>query len=153
MVAQMMPNPNRRWQIPLAMGDILSVATLVLFLLLSACQDAPQRAVEISSVEALQRLAKGYETVSASMDSNPKQLPPDERRRFVEFVFKEAGYSYELSLQALAEAELDAFDQQQKDLAELLFFPHRGLSSRQSLSAIYSRDELAQVLKIQTYFK
>ncbi len=89
---------------------------------------------------ALERLADAYRATLQVFPAAPSNLPPAERLRFVRQVFREAGYDYDASLIALA-AHGDVEDADQRDLADLLLLPTRGLSN-ESLATLYHGEGL-----------
>lgn len=122
---------------------------LLAALALAGCSDGEPTAAPRGDSATLGKLAASYERVSSQFDSNPHQLPLKERKRFVEFVFRDAGYSYAATLKALARDASDSkpFDQQRRDLAELLILPHQGQSPGDA--GIYSQEQLRDIEAIQ----
>lgn len=124
------------------------------FVTLVSCTDGEAKiAAPVGDYKTLEKLADAFRNVSGQMDNNPRQLPPAERKRFVEFVFRDAGFNYSATLAAMASAELDPSNQTQRDLAELLLFPHQGGSLTSELADIYSKREQENVLVIEEAFK
>lgn len=126
------------------------IGVLAGLLLLGGCNQGTQTPAPIGDLATLERLADSYQTISAQFDSSPSQLSPEDRKRFVEFVFKDAGYDYGATLDAMAHAQLDPANQNQRDLAELLFFPHAAGSRQVAPEDLYSAEELEDIRHIQT---
>lgn len=114
----------------------------VLVLLLAACGTALPPA-PIGEHAALEHLAAAYRSSLQTFPTGPGNMRPAGRLQFVRQVFREAGYDYEASLVALA-AQWDAADADQRDLADLLTLPARGLSG-DGLAALYQGDALNAV--------
>jgi len=108
-------------------------------------------AAPVGERPVLERLAKAYEAMSDQVSENPRRLPPDERLRFVRFVFEKAGYDYDKTLQAMARAHLDPMNTLQRDMAELLLLPHRA-GGWVKPETVYSQDELSWVTRIEDTF-
>ena len=125
--------------------------TCIASLLLSivACDSYSTKvAAPIGDKTALEKLAKAYRTIEEKqqLDSSPLNLPPAKRKKFIEMVFTEGGYSYPVTLHNLAENKLNVIDQNIKDLAELLLVPHRGAAT--AMEDIYSAQELKDIRAI-----
>ena len=119
---------------------------------LSACGgEQPLPPATVGEKPPLERLAKAYEAMSQEVPSNPRSLEPKERLRFVRFVFEKAGYDYDATLKALAEAQPDPMNPYQRDLAELLLLPHRA-SGWVDPSEVYSTSEQPWVARIEANF-
>lgn len=88
--------------------------------------------------DTLQQLSKAYTALATKFSRPPQEMPPDERKAFVEQVFKNAGYSYTVTLHQIATRRLNFRDQEVIDMAQLLTFPQQGESSLQDVKAIYT---------------
>jgi len=128
-----------------------TVATLILCILLVACADkpAPTQPVPIGDKAALKSLAAEYNKLSEHLTVSPWNLPASDRKKFLVKVFAASGYSYSATLHKMAEGGWDGNDQNVKDLVELLFMPHTDMHSVDSLSGVYSDQEMADVRKVQ----
>ncbi len=98
---------------------------------------------------ALEKLAQEYERIAAELPISPRQLPPKQRKVFLEQVFAASGYSYSATLHSAAEGGWDKGNEHAKDLAQLLILPHSSLRPEQSLSGVYSEQEEADLLKLE----
>ena len=125
-----------------------------LLLSIAACDSYSTKvAAPIGDKAALEKLAKAYRTIEEKqqLDSSPLNLPPAKRKKFIEMVFTEGGYSYSATLHNLAENKLNVIDQNIKDLAELLLIPHRGAET--AMEDIYSAQELKDIRAIESKLK
>jgi hypothetical protein len=121
--------------------SLLLVAVTVL-LALSGCSDAPQGpSATPGDHAALEKLADAYRDVSDALTSNPRNQTPEQKRDFVEEVFRQAGYSYHATLMALSTTSFDRSDTEHKDLAELVLFPATGYADSDA-AKIYSETEV-----------
>jgi hypothetical protein len=128
------------------------VLAVLMVMLLGACSNEPANltAAPLGDRSALESLADSYRKVSEkTLSTSPHSLPGDERRHFVELVFKRSGYSYTKTLHEMAEKGIDKKDQLQVDLAELVLMPHRDLSIPTELTDIYSGQELQDVAVVE----
>lgn len=130
----------------------------LLLLSLAACGDYGAKvAAPLGDKAVLEKLADAYRTVEESqqLDGSPLSLPPDKRKKFIELVFAEGGYSYSATLhslgQSVAQGKLAVIDQNIKDLAELLLIPHRAVAT--DLEDIYSAQELQDIRTIESKLK
>jgi hypothetical protein len=129
------------------------VMLLILVVSFVACgKETAKIAAPIGDLATLEKLADSYREMADRLPANPRGLMPKEKRRFVEQVFEHAGYNYAATLFALANAQLDPFDQQQRDLAELLFLPQLGADPNE-IAAIYTSAELQAIDTIQKIIK
>jgi len=120
---------------------------MVLFGLL-ACDNASQKVAPIGDHEGLEQLAAAYRKVMEEYPVAPASMQPEDKKKFVERVFTEAGYQYSATLKAFARHGIDSTNQDQRDLADLLFLPHKGLNDAE-LPRLYTADELAAVRSLQ----
>lgn len=120
---------------------------LCTFVLVSGCTDTGKSAPP-GDHAALEQLADAYRTIAEGLPSNPLNQPPEDRRRFVDAVFREAGYDYAATLKQLGQGGLDPAQALHRDLAQLILLPTSGLA-REDIEKIYSTQELAAVEKIE----
>jgi hypothetical protein len=129
---------------------MIRIASLLLCLALAACSGKPPtQPVPIGDRAALEQLAAQYDKLAERIPVSPHRLSPSERKDFVTKVFAAAGYSYSATLHRLAQGGWDTNDQNAKDLVDLLFMPHTDLRPEDSLSGVYSQQELADLRKVQ----
>lgn len=108
------------------------------------------KAVPLGDKAALEKLAAAYTKVSdKEMTVSPMNLPGDERKKFLEKVFAEAGYDYAATLHALAQPSFDKRNQLQADLAELVLMPHRHPRVPMDPLDIYGAESLKDVAAIE----
>ncbi len=139
----------------------LRIAPLLLsmvFLGMVACGDYGAKvAAPLGDKAALEKLADAYRAVEESqqLGGSPLSLPPEKRKKFIELVFAEGGYSYSATLhslgQSVTQGKLNVIDQNIKDLAELLLVPHRAVAT--DLESIYSAQELQDIRAIESKLK
>jgi hypothetical protein len=129
---------------------MIRIASLLLCLAIAACAGkAPTQPVPIGDHGALEQLAAAYDKQAERIPVSPHRLSPSDRKDFVTRVFADAGYSYSATLHRLAQGGWDANDQNVKDLVDLMFMPHTDLRPGDSLSGVYSQQELADLRKVQ----
>lgn len=133
---------------------LFQLLALTLFVAgLVACGgDHSRKSAPIGDHEVLEQLATAYRTVGEEYQLQPSSMRPSGRKEFVERVFQAAGYHYESTLFALAKQGVDVTNQDQRDLADLLFLPHRGLSESE-MKDLYSADQLNAIRSIQAGLK
>ena len=124
------------------------VISLAILASLGACDKGQLPPASIGDHAVLEQLAEAFRDVGQSYPIQPQSMRPNGRKEFVEKVFKTAGYDYSATLFAVASAEIKTTNQDQRDLVELLFLPHKGLSES-DFSTLYSKQELEAVLKIR----
>jgi len=125
-----------------------------LLLSIAACDNyGPKVAAPLGDKAALEKLAKAYRTIEENqrLEGSLLSLAPDKRKKFIEMVFAEGGYSYSATLHSLAENKLNVIDQNIKDMAELLLIPHR--ASATAMEDIYSAQELKDIRIIESKLK
>ncbi len=123
--------------------------------LLTACSQSPSEMgpATLGDRAVLERLADSYTSISdGTLSVSPMSLPGDERRRFLEKVFQDAGYDYGLTLAALADG-LDKNNKLHRDLAELAMMPHTKAKYPMDPAEIYSSQELQLIAKIERALK
>lgn len=110
---------------------------------------ASDKAVPLGDRAALERLADAYRTIAEGLPSNPLNQLPEDRRRFVEAVFREAGFGYAVTLKQIGQRHgLDPAQTLHRDLAQLVLLPASGLV-REDIEKIYSAEEVVAVERIQ----
>lgn len=119
---------------------------------LLACDNSSQKAAPIGDHAGLEQLATAYRSVAQEYPAHPASMRPAGKKEFVERVFATAGYSYSATLKVFAKQGIDVTSQDQRDLADLLFLPHKGLVDTE-LADLYSVEELAAVRSLQTGLK
>lgn len=124
---------------------------LLLVVVLTACENETLPAAA-GDHAVLEQLAEAYRKVGDHYPMQPRTMSPEGRRKFVDQVFTQAGYSYSASLLALADGAADSTDQDQRDLSELLLLPAKGLSDN-LLSKSFSDEEQAAVKRLRTTFR
>lgn len=126
----------------------MKVILLSLLLMLAACSGQTQPAAPLGDHAVLEQLADAYRATAQQYPMRPKAMPPEGRREFVERVFRTAGYDYSATLLAMAKQGVDVTSAEHRDLAELLFLPHAGISN-EAMGELYSEQELAAIYAIQ----
>ena len=126
---------------------------IMLALLVTACDRGPETPAPVGRLATLQTLASEYEALADTLPTSPMQLPAEDRKRFVETVFRDGGYSYAATLKALARGEWDKNDKNARDLVELVTLPHRQLRAGESMEGLYSEDELAAIRAIEAHLR
>ncbi len=109
----------------------------------------PTKPVPIGSHHALQQLAGAFKALSDKFPRNPMDMPPQERKAFVEQVFINAGYSYDATLHELATHKADYGNNDVGDLVDLLTLPHRNTTSVEDYRHIYRPQELKDIKVIE----
>lgn len=131
---------------------LLSAAVLALTACGSGHHQAgakPTEPVPPGNHAALQRLADAYKSLSDKFDRKPMDMPPEERKAFVEQVFINAGYSYDATLHELATHKVDYGNQDVSGLVDLLTLPHRNTTSAKDYRHIYRPQELKDIKVIE----
>lgn len=128
---------------------VQSIVLLVFGLSLLACEKAPGKAAPIGDHAVLEQLADAYRKVAQEYPVQPAGMRPAGRKEFLKQVFMQAGYDYGETLRAFAKQGVDATSQEQRDLAELLLLPHRGLA-KVDWPDVYSSEELAAIKRIES---
>ena len=108
-------------------------------------------AAPLNDEQALKNLAAAYETVAETIPSNPAQLRPSARKKFVTQVFTKAGYSYFETLNDLAKIPAGSPTQYHEDMKQLLFLPHYRVNF-DDIKEIYSDQEIQAILAIESNF-
>jgi hypothetical protein len=121
---------------------------MTLCLVLSACQPAtPLSPAPLGQRQALEKLADAYNDLSRRLPTSPSGLTPQGKLKFIQDVFKKAGYDYGGTLKSLAQIPRESVNTYHKDMMELLFLPHQGVS-RPDLKTLYSDEEIKNIEKI-----
>ncbi|MFZ5594757.1 MAG: hypothetical protein ACOY4D_10985 [Pseudomonadota bacterium] len=121
---------------------------------ISACEgQRPMTAAPLGDETALQKLATAYRAVEEQehLGMPPANLPPEKRKKFVDMVFAQAGYSYAATLDKLAAGNANLAEKNIRDMAELLLMPHRG--SSMALEEIYSAEEVKDIRALEGKMK
>jgi len=124
---------------------------MLVCMMLAACSrgSLPTQPAPVGNRAALEQLAAQYNRLAENIPVSPHRLPPAQRKDFIADVFAAAGYSYAATLHRLAQGGWDINDQNAKDLVQLMFMPHTDLRPDDSLTGVYSPQELADVRKVQ----
>lgn len=118
-------------------------------LVISACSNNNEtKPAPLGNLTALENLAVSYTEVSGHFPMNVRSLPPQQKREFLEQVFKKSGYDYTATIITMGNSPLDNSNKNQKDLAELVLLPTVGISN-EAVSDIYSDEEMQALNKIQ----
>jgi hypothetical protein len=120
--------------------------------ILTACgynKSGPTDPAPIDDKATLEKLADNYKKLAEKFPRSPMQLPPGERKAFVEQVFINSGYSYDATLHAMATADIDFSKKNVTDLAELLTIPQRNAASPSDVRSIYSQAELKDMAALE----
>lgn len=124
---------------------------IVFFVFFSGCQNNTPPPAPLGKQEVLQQLADAYKAIEENLPVAPGGLTPKGKRKFVEDTFKQAGYDFSKTLQALSNTPKENINPYHKDMMELLFLPQRGLS-RADFKLIYSESEIDNIRKIESLF-
>lgn len=123
---------------------------LALALSLMGCEkQGPDTPAPIGDHAALEKLAKNYESISEELPMSPASLAAKGRKEFVVRVFAASGYRYDATLHRMAQGGWDVKDQNAKDLAQLIMFPHHGMRAEESIEDVYTPEELESIRKLQ----
>lgn len=123
---------------------------LVIFtLVLAGCSDhtAALPAASFGDITVLEKLAKSYEKIAEYVPVSPQKLRQEDKKKFVEDVFKDAGYNYKKTLLSPA-AQQVMKSKHHRDLAELVLLPAAGLNE-QSLTELYDAAELLAIATLK----
>ncbi len=138
------------------LNQIKNVAWLVVVLMLAACSNEPAEltAAPLGERKVLESLAASYTTISDErLSISPMSLNGEDRKKFVTKVFVNSGYSYAMTMRAMAETGFDKSNKLHVDMAELVLMPHRNPRHPVDLSAIYSTQELQDIAVIERQLK
>ena len=128
------------------MGLVVAVA------LFSGCGGKPDatQPAPLGDKGALEKLATSWEKLSSSkLAVSPASLPGNERKKFLEQVFADAGYNYTATLKQIAVKNIDKGDKLQTDLVDLVLLPHHGPRIPMDPAEIYTVEELQAVATIE----
>lgn len=121
--------------------------------MLAACgynKSGPTDPAPIDDKATLEKLADNYKKLAEKFPRSPMQLPPDERKAFVEQVFINSGYSYDATLHAMATDDVDFSKKNVTDLAELLTMPQRNTGPGGDVRSIFSQAELKDMAALHS---
>ena len=121
-------------------------------MMLLACSDNVQKPAPAGEHAVLEELAAAFRTTSEQYPIQPQAMRPEARKEFLSKVFVQAGYSYSVTLLALADTELSTTNQDHRDFVDLLLLPGKGLSDA-DFASIYSADELLIVRRLRKEFR
>ena len=125
---------------------------LLLLLFVSGCDNNSPKPATVGDHAVLEQLAEAYRIVAQQYPVQPASMRPAGKKKFVEAVFKNAGYSFSATLGAFARQGANRTNQEHRDLAELLFLPHQGLADSDMVT-LYSTEELIAIRSIQSSLK
>ncbi|MBI3773153.1 MAG: hypothetical protein HY272_10710 [Gammaproteobacteria bacterium] len=129
-----------------------TIISILLGVLLVACGGEPKTLIPapLGDQAALEKLAKSWEKVSnENLSTTPMSLPGDQRKRFIEMIFTDNGYSYSATLHTLATQKFDKSNKAYVDMAELVLMPHRNPKIPMEAADIYKPAELLDVAVIE----
>jgi len=112
----------------------------------------PRTPAPIGDHAALEQLATAYRSVADGYPVQPTSMRPKVKKDFVQRVFTTAGYHYGATLSAFANQGVDITNQDQRDLAELLLLPLRGLGE-EDMKKLFSAEELQAIRILQADLK
>lgn len=118
----------------------------------SGCSGKPEApvAAPLGDNAVLEKLAASWEKISSSkLGVSPANLPGNERKKFLEEVFSEAGYSYNATLKLLVSEGVEKGNKLHTDLAELVLLPHRHPRVPMDPAEYYSAEELQAVAALE----
>lgn len=128
------------------------IIPMLLSVLLVACGSEPEslKPAPLGDQAVLEKLSKSWEKISnENLSTSPMSLPGDQRKRFVEMIFTDNGYSYSATLHALATQRFDKSNQAYIDMAELVLMPHRNPKIPMEAADIYKPTELLDVAALE----
>ncbi len=109
-------------------------------------------AASFGDVTVLEKLAESYEKVSEQFPMNPQKLRQNDRMKFVENVFKGAGYSYSKTLLSPVVRQDMQESKHHRDLAELVLLPTKGFDD-ESLADLFDTDEMTAIAALEASLK
>ena len=130
----------------------ITLLTFLFWALYACSQSAPTVAAPLGEIQTLEKLASSYRNMAKQLSVAPSSLIPKGKRKFVEQVFSDIGYSYSATLLALAKVPIQEVNQHHRDMKELLFLPHAGLIQQDKL-ALYSTEEQQALAAIEQNIK
>jgi hypothetical protein len=119
--------------------------------MLAGCQNETRPPAPLGERAALEQLASAYESLSEQLPVSPSGLTPNGKLKFIERVFKQAGFDLTATLQALAQVPPEALNTYHKDMMELLLLPAQGLS-QEDTAALYTDEQIPSIVKIQALY-
>lgn len=127
----------------------LTLSLIFALLCVAGCDDTPEATpAPLGDHAVLEKLADAYRAVADRYPVQPRVMAPQDRREFVEQVFRRAGYDYTATLGAMAREGVDVTNQDHRDLADLVLLPHQGLSE-EAKAELYSSGELTSIHAIE----
>ncbi len=134
-----------------AMIIINSLAFAIVFTACNSEQTDNYPPAPLNNKQALEKLSKAYETVAEGIPTNPIQLKPSARKKFVDQVFSIAGYSYVQTLEELSKIPPGSITHFHEDMKQLLLLPHYRVNLNE-FKDIYSEQEFQAILTIEKNF-
>ncbi len=134
------------------LNQIKTTMALMLALLLLACSNEPAelRAAPLGDRAVLESLADSYTKVSdEQLSVSPMNMAGEDRKKFVERVFSDSGYSYSKTLHQMALDGIQKSNQLHVDMAELVLMPHRSPRYPVELIDLYSAQELQDIAVVE----
>jgi hypothetical protein len=110
----------------------------------SGCHTDQSPPAPLGDRATLDKLASAYETLSGQLPVSPSGLTPQGKLKFVQKVFKLAGYDFNTTLQALAQTSPENLSPYHKDMMDLVLLPNQGLSE-QATQDLYSASQLTSI--------
>jgi hypothetical protein len=129
----------------------LILGLALLGFLLAGCQNESLPPAPLGERAALEQLADAYESLSEQLPVSPSGLTPSGKLKFVEAVFKQAGYDFTATVQALAQVPPETLNTYHKDMMELVLLPNQGLSHEGTVS-LYTHKQLPNIVKIKALY-
>ena len=124
---------------------------IMLFVGLTACESDRRSPAPLGERAALENLATAYETLSEQLPVSPSGLTPQGKLKFVQAVFKQAGYDFTATLQALAQTPPENISSYHQDMMELVLLPNQGLND-QAMEDLYNATQLGSIKVIRTLY-
>lgn len=128
------------------------IVVLALTLSMLACSKGATEldAAPLGDRSVLESLAKSYTKISnEQLSVSPMSLTGEDRKRFVEKVFADSGYSYPKTLNLMANEGVLKSNQLHLDMAELILMPHRSPRYPVELTDLYSAQELQDIAVVE----
>lgn len=132
--------------------QIKTALALFATLVLLGCSQEPTELVSapLGDRSVLESLAESYTKISdEQLSVSPMNLTGEDRKRFVEKVFADSGYSYNKTLHQMAQDGIQKSNQLHVDMAELVLMPHRSPRYPMELTDLYSAQELQDIAVVE----